>query len=83
MLVATTTKAAYGLWVQHDEMEYPLLLAVLAGVVAVARPGRWSVDHLAGLPNSLASTLGAIGVGVVAGAVTVPVLRQRPTDHPL
>jgi putative oxidoreductase len=83
MLVATTTKAAYGLWVQHDGVEHPLLHAILAAVVAVARPGRWSVDHLAGLPHSLARTLGAIGVGVVAAAVTVSVLRQRPEDHPL
>lgn len=77
MLVAASTKVAHGLWVQRDGMEYPLLLAVLAAVVAIAGPGHWSLDRLAGFPDNRVSALVAIGVGVVAAAAAVPALRQR------
>jgi len=77
MLVAASTKVGHGLWVQRDGMEYPLLLAVLAAVVAIAGPGHWSLDRLAGFPDNRVSALVAIGVGVVAAAAAVPALRQR------
>jgi putative oxidoreductase len=69
MLVAASTKLPNGPWEQHDGYEYPLLLAVVAVVVAWTGPGAWSLDRLFGLtPWPAAASAVVTAVGVVAAA---------------
>ena len=76
MVVAVCTKAHNGFWVPDDGLEFPLIFAVLSVVATLAGPGQWSLDHVAGLSSTTTETLGAVGLGLIAGAATFPVLRQ-------
>ncbi|MFH9009591.1 DoxX family protein [Streptomyces afghaniensis] len=79
MTVAGSVKWPKGLWVQHDGYEYPLVLVVVSAALALTGPGRWSVDHAAGLvpwPEWVA--VAALVLGPVSGLLTRLVL-HRPT----
>ncbi|MFJ9245725.1 DoxX family protein [Streptomyces sp. NPDC101776] len=56
-----------GLFVFKDGYEYVLTLAVVALALAVLGPGRWSVDHAAGI-DVTGWTGGAIALGVAVVA---------------
>ncbi|WP_190125633.1 DoxX family protein [Streptomyces inusitatus] len=80
MTVAVTVKWRNGLWVRHDGYEYPLFLVVVAGVLALTGPGRWSADHALGLtpwPGWIPVT--ALVVGPVSGLLTRAVLHRVPS----
>ena len=76
MFVATFTKLHNGFWVQNDGCEFPLFLAVMGAVLALSGPGSWSLDHLVPLHRTVATSVGAIALGVVSGLVSAPLLRQ-------
>ncbi len=77
MTVAMTVKLPHGLWVQDDGYEYPLVLVVVAGALALTGPGRWSADHAAGLTDwPLPLTVAAVVLGPVSGLLTRAVLHR-------
>ncbi|MFJ2863097.1 DoxX family protein [Kitasatospora sp. NPDC087314] len=79
MTVALTVKLPHGLWVQDDGYEYPLVLIVVAGTLALTGPGRWSADHAVGLtawPVWLA--VAAALLGPASGLLTRAVLHRPP-----
>ncbi|MEU5656469.1 DoxX family protein [Streptomyces sp. NPDC047737] len=81
MTVAGTVKWHNGLWVQNDGYEYPLVLVVVAAVLALTGPGRWSADALIGLtPWPLWICLTAMVIGPAGGLLTRAVLYRRPAD---
>ncbi|MFC8594041.1 DoxX family protein [Streptomyces atroolivaceus] len=81
MTVAVTVKWHNGLWVQNDGYEYPLVLVVVAAVLALTGPGRWSADGLIGLaPWPLWVCLAAVVIGPAGGLLTRAVLHRRPAD---
>ncbi|MFF5982648.1 DoxX family protein [Streptomyces olindensis] len=81
MTVAGTVKRPQGLWVQNDGYEYPLVLVVVAASLALAGPGRWSVDHVLGVaPWPVWAGVAAIVAGPASGLLTRVVLhRPAPT----
>ncbi|WP_420081585.1 DoxX family protein [Streptomyces sp. JL4002] len=82
MTVALTVKWPNGLWVQKDGYEYPLVLVVIAAVLALTGPGRHSLDRALGLlpwPSWL--SLAAVTGGVFAGMATRALL-HRPLPTP-
>jgi putative oxidoreductase len=83
MLVAAGVKLGHGPWAQHDGYEYPLLLAILAGVVAWTGPGAWSLDKVVGLtPWPVAVSAVVTGVGVVSAFGTRLVLHRSAARTP-
>ncbi|MFC9758100.1 DoxX family protein [Streptomyces sp. NPDC056921] len=77
MTVATTVKWRNGLWVQHDGYEYPFFLVVVAGVLALTGPGRWSTDHALGLaPWPVWVSVAALVLGPVSGLLTRALLHH-------
>lgn len=79
MTVAITVKLPHGLWVQDDGYEYPLVLVVVAGSLALTGPGRWSVDHAAGLTSwPLRLPVAAVVLGPASGLLTRAVLHRPP-----
>ncbi|WP_367137542.1 MULTISPECIES: DoxX family protein [Streptomyces] len=79
MTVAITVKLPHGLWVQDDGYEYPLVLVVVAGALALTGPGRWSVDHAAGLTSwPLRLSVAAVVLGPASGLLTRAVLHRPP-----
>jgi putative oxidoreductase len=82
MLVAASTKLGHGPWVQHDGYEYPLLLAILAGVLAWTGPGAWSLDKVAGFtPWPVGVSVVVTGVGIVSAIGTRLALRRPATPR--
>ncbi|MBO1414766.1 DoxX family protein [Streptomyces sp. FH025] len=80
MTVAMTVKLPHGLWVQNDGYEYPLVLVVTAGALALTGPGRWSVDHAVGLTAwPLWLSAAAVVLGPVSGLLTRVVLHRPST----
>lgn len=80
MVVALTVKAAKGLWVQHDGIEYPLVLVVASIALGLTGPGAWSADALLGLadlPVWIGLSAGAAGV---AGGTLVRLVLHRPAQ---
>ncbi|MFJ9624009.1 DoxX family protein [Streptomyces sp. NPDC101181] len=79
MVVALTVKARNGLWVQHDGIEYPLMLVVTAIALGCTGPGAYSLDALAGIDALPVWTgLAAATAGVLA-ALTVRLVLRTPT----
>ncbi|MFF2964020.1 DoxX family protein [Streptomyces sp. NPDC057963] len=77
MTVATTVKWRNGLWVQHDGYEYPFFLVVVAAVLALTGPGRWSADHALGLaPWPVWVSVAALVLGPVSGLLTRALLHH-------
>ncbi|WP_318215632.1 DoxX family protein [Streptomyces sp. SCL15-6] len=77
MTVAGTVKWHKGLWVQNDGYEYPLVLVVVAAVLALTGPGHWSLDDTLGLaPWPLWVSLAAIILGPTSGLITRAALRH-------
>ncbi|TLS42680.1 DoxX family protein [Streptomyces montanus] len=71
MTVASTVKWHNGLWVQNDGYEYPVVLVVVSGALALTGPGRWSADHALGLaPWPWWISVAAIVFGPVSGLLT-------------
>ncbi|MER5351662.1 DoxX family protein [Kitasatospora sp. NPDC002551] len=77
MTVAVTVKVPHGLWVQNDGYEYPMVLVVVAGSLALTGAGRWSVDHAVGLTSwPLWLAVAAAVFGPVSGLLTRAVLHH-------
>ncbi|MFD4530781.1 DoxX family protein [Kitasatospora sp. NPDC058397] len=82
MTVAMTVKLPHGLWVQDDGYEYPLVLVVVAGSLALTGPGRWSVDHAVGLTAwPLWLSVAAAVLGPASGLLTRVVLHHPPAPE--
>ncbi|MFC5204756.1 DoxX family protein [Streptomyces kaempferi] len=82
MTVAGTIKWRKGLWVQNDGYEYPLVLVTACAALALAGPGRWSLDHALGLSGRpLWVSIAAIAIGSASGLVTRMVLRRPSARH--
>lgn len=78
-VAALTDHRGKGYFVFKGGCEYTLLIAMVAVALAAVGPGRWSLDHAAGLRLSGAAWAGIallVGVGV-AGALLA--LSYRPT----
>ncbi|HTU29433.1 MAG TPA: DoxX family protein [Solirubrobacteraceae bacterium] len=84
MSVAVLAKGRNGFWVMTDGAEFPLIFAALAIVVGLVGPGAWSLDHALHIFPSTWETLAAVGLGLIAGVATFPVLKQmrRPSPSP-
>ncbi|MEV7773637.1 DoxX family protein [Kitasatospora sp. NPDC086791] len=77
MTVALTVKRPHGLWVQNDGYEYPLVLVVVSGALALTGPGRWSADHAVGLTAwPLRLSVAAVVLGPASGLLTRAVLHR-------
>jgi putative oxidoreductase len=59
VIAAVKVTGRHGFPAERGGWEYNSVLALVAIVLAVAGPGRWSVDHALGLPGS-----GALGAAV-------------------
>ncbi|MFF2615848.1 DoxX family protein [Kitasatospora sp. NPDC058046] len=82
MTVAITVKLPHGLWVQDDGYEYPLVLVVVTGALALTGPGRWSVDHAVGLTAwPLWISVAAVVLGPASGLLTRAVLHRPATPE--
>jgi putative oxidoreductase len=80
MTVAATVKLPHGLWVQDDGYEYPLVLVVVSGALALTGPGRWSADHAVGLTAwPMWLSIVAIALGPSSGLLGRAVLHRPPT----
>lgn len=78
MIVAAAPNAVNGLWAHLGGCEVPVVYAGMATAVAVAGPGRYSLDHATDLPDAGGwGALFAVLVGVVAA---VPPLLARRRD---
>ncbi|MFD9064481.1 DoxX family protein [Kitasatospora purpeofusca] len=78
MTVALTVKWPHGLWVQKDGYEYPLVLIVVATVLALTGPGRYSVDQALGLAPWAAWWVAVTLLGGVGSGFAVRALLHRP-----
>ncbi|MFD9815559.1 DoxX family protein [Streptomyces sp. NPDC059080] len=82
MTVAATVKLPHGLWVQDDGYEYPLVLVVVSGALALTGPGRWSADHTVGLTAwPMWLSLVALVLGPSSGLLSRAVLHRPPTPQ--
>jgi len=78
MVVATVTVHwKNGLFASSNGIELTLLYAVVAAAIAVAGPGRFSVDALLGLQWSPVFGWGAVFAGIIGGLVNLG-LRHAP-----
>jgi putative oxidoreductase len=83
MTVASAATAPNGFWAQKGGCEVPFCYGALAAVIGFTGPGRWSLDHAAGLTALSGYGWGtaAVLVGVAASAVPLTararVLRSR------
>lgn len=83
MTVAGTVKWHKGLWVQNDGYEYPMVLVVASGALALTGPGRWSADRLLGLaPWPLWVVVAVLVAGPASGLLTRAVLHRPSVPHP-
>ncbi|MFF7364211.1 DoxX family membrane protein [Streptomyces sp. NPDC008125] len=83
MTVAGTVKWHKGLWVQNDGYEYPMVLVVASGALALTGPGRWSADRLLGLATwPLWVVIAALVAGPASGLLTRAVLHRPSVVHP-
>lgn len=76
MTVAAAPTAGKGLWAHLGGCEVPVLYGLFAVVLAVAGPGRWSLDHALGLTTFAGPAWGggAVALGLVAA---IPMLLRR------
>jgi putative oxidoreductase len=84
MLIGTMTVAiatvhlSKGPWASEGGYEYNLVLIAVAFAVASIGPGRWSVDHAAGIHMSGPGwALAALGAGVLGGLATMAFGRMQ------
>lgn len=83
MTVAGTVKRHNGVWVQNDGYEYPMVLVVASGSLALTGPGRWSADQLLGAaPWPLWVVVTALVAGPASGLLTRAVLHRPSAPHP-
>ncbi|MFF8713130.1 DoxX family protein [Streptomyces sp. NPDC015184] len=83
MTVAGTVKRPNWLWAQNDGYEYPLVLVVVVGALALTGPGRWSADHaLALTPWPWWVPVVAPVAGPVSGLLTRVLLHRPPAGSP-
>ncbi len=77
MIVALTVKLPNGLWVQHDGVEYPLVLITISVSLGLSGPGLYSIDALFGI-DALPIWIGVLtsGVGVVGGFFARTILHR-------
>lgn len=69
-----------GAWAQNNGYEYPMVLAVAAGAIALGDGGAAAVDHIFGL--NLGGFFGWIGifVGIIAGVVAANMRKSEVED---
>jgi putative oxidoreductase len=80
LTVAATVKVRVGFWSQDGGYEYPLFLALLADALVWTGPGRFSVDHAAGLSahwNTWVSVVATV-IGFGAALLLRAVLHRPP-----
>lgn len=75
LIVASAANVRNGLWAAQGGFELAFLYASMALVLAVAGPGRWSLDYAVGLGHRTWWGALALGVGIV-GSVP-PLIRRR------
>jgi putative oxidoreductase len=69
-----------GFFVFKGGCEYVALVAVVAAALAVTGPGRWSLDHVAGLQlDGLRWGVAAVCVGLAGGVGTIVAFRRPAT----
>jgi putative oxidoreductase len=80
-VAAWTHKGAF--FVFKDGWEYNAVLAVLAVLVAVTGPGRWSLDHALDIADDLDGTTGLViaALGLVASIGLLAVFWKPPTKE--
>ena len=76
MGVAASMHAPKGFFAAEGGLEYPALLGVAAGALALTGPGQLSVDRLLGHRVNR-SWMRTLALGLVAPAVTAVILRRR------
>jgi putative oxidoreductase len=84
MLVASVTVHwKNGLFASANGIEIPLLYGTAAVGLALAGPGRWSLDALLGLLPLWTPGLigGAIGIGVLGALVNLAFRRRSPSHQ--
>ena len=77
MIVAAAPNAANGLWAHMGGCEVPVVYAGLGAVLAFTGPGRFSLDHAAGLSGLHGTGWGLAAVLVGVAASIPPLLRRR------
>ena len=77
MIVAASPNAANGLWAHRGGCEVPMVYGFMAAVLAFTGPGRYALDHAAGLTDlhGVGYGIGAVLLGAVAA--TVPLYRRH------
>jgi putative oxidoreductase len=79
MTVATTVKWSNGPWAQNNGYEYPGYLVITSAVLALAGPGRWSVDRaFTSTPWPTWVNVAAIVLGLAGGLLTRLALHRPP-----
>ena len=72
MLNASSVHLPKGFWNSKGGLEYPLTIATVFAGIALAGPGRFSLDHAIGWQQSTwVWGVVAVGVGLLAGLATV------------
>ena len=83
IVAAFTDHRGNGFFVFKGGWEYVALVAAVAGGLALTGPGRWSIDHAAGLDlYGLRWGLAAVVAGGAAGAAMVVGFRSAATSGP-
>jgi putative oxidoreductase len=76
MTVAASLHAPKGFFSTEGGLEYPAVLGVVAGALALTGPGELSLDRLLGHRINR-PWMTAVGLGLVAPAVSLVILRRR------
>lgn len=88
MTVASAATAPNGFWAQKGGCELPFCYGALAAVLGFTGPGRWSLDHAAGLTAldgygwGPAALLAGVAASVVPLTARARVLRARASSPP-
>ena len=77
MTVAAAPTAGKGLWAHLGGCEVPVLYALLAAILAVTGPGRFSLDHALGMTTLNGPAWGAAAVALGLAAAVPMLLRRR------
>jgi putative oxidoreductase len=82
VVAAHTVHREHGFFIVRNGWEYNLVLAVVGGTVALAGPGRFSLDRVMGLDTALSGWVGAAIVvgGVLAGVLQLVLFFRPPID---
>ncbi|MCA1831388.1 MAG: DoxX family protein [Actinomycetota bacterium] len=82
MVSTLALHAPKGLWATRGGYEYPLVNAAVAACIALAGPGKFSVDGAAGMPvNDMVVGSLAIGAGIAAGVLRLATRTPAPATE--